>query len=128
MPTPPRTPATIMAPYRMAMRISQSIAKAQKRADNPAGRISSRMPSGVSAETTESSTSGDDDDRIRDLVVHALAGVAEDQQRIDPLVERDDSQQPVHHVAQPEDAGERCGAAILAHDLDAQPLLGDGLA
>jgi hypothetical protein len=40
----------------MAMRISQSMTNAQKRALKPAGRISSRMPSGVSAATTESST------------------------------------------------------------------------
>src|SRR3954468_5694931 len=102
----------------MEARISQSIANAQKRAESPAGRISSRIPSGVSAETTESSTSGDDDDRVRDLVVHALARVAEDHERIDPAVERDDSEETVDHVAQPEDATERGRRAVRAHDLD----------
>src|SRR6266536_563915 len=99
------------------------MAMAQKRADNPAGRISSRMPSGVSAETTESSTSGDDDDRVRDLVVHALARIAEDQQAVDeeigPERARDES---VHDVAQPEDAPEGRRRAVRSHDLDAEPL------
>src|SRR3954469_23960155 len=98
----------------MAVQISLSMTIAQKRADNPAGRISSRMPSGVSAETTESSTSGDDDDRVRDLVVDALARIAEDQQRIDPAVEGNDPEHSVHDVAQPEDAGERDRRAIGA--------------
>src|SRR3954468_24309364 len=112
----------------MEARISQSIANAQKRAESPAGRISSRMPSGVSAETTESSTSGDDDDRVRDLVVDALARIAEDQQRVDPAVEGNDPEHSVHDVAQPEDAGERDRRAIGAHHHDVEPLLGDGLA
>ena len=53
-----RTWSTKATAYRMAMRISQSITNAAKRALMPAGRISSRMPSGVSAVTTESSTRG----------------------------------------------------------------------
>src|SRR3954469_11637433 len=104
MPRPPKMPTTNAAAYMTAMRISQSMTNAQKRAESPAGRISSRMPSGVSAETIESSTSGDDDDRVRDLVVYALARVTEDQQRIDPAVQRDDSEQSIHDIAQPEDA------------------------
>src|SRR6185503_12521782 len=101
-------PAMNIAAYRMAMRISPSMTNAQKRAESPAGRISSRMPSGVSAATTESSTSGDDDDRVRDPVVNALARVTEDQQAVDEEIEPEDAgDQAVHDVAQPEDAPER---------------------
>src|SRR4051812_8251084 len=118
---------TNIVAYMSATRISQSMTNAQKRAESPAGRSSSRIPSGVSAATTESSTSGDDDDRVGDLVVDALAGGAEDQQRIDPAVQRDHAEQPVDDVSQPEDAAERSGRAVRADDLDAEPFLGDRL-
>src|SRR5262247_2476549 len=117
----------------------------------PAGRSSITMPSGVSADTTVSSDSiavalatgsassmrGPDvlrfhDDRIRDLVVQALARVAEDETRIDDPVDvadiRNGAGDAVHEVAQPEDAAERRARAIRAHDLDADDLLRDGLA
>src|SRR5262245_4987361 len=92
----------------MATRISASMTNAQKRAERPAGRISSRMPSGVYAATTESSTSGDDDDRVSDLVVNALARITEDQQAVDEEIEAERTgDHAVHEVAQPEDARER---------------------
>src|SRR5689334_23201130 len=122
-------PAMNAAAYRIARRIRPSMTKAQKRAESPAGRISSRMPSGVSAATTESSTSGDDDDRVRDPVVNALARITEDQQAVDEEVETEHAgDQPVHDVAQPEDAPERSRRAVGADHLDPQPLLRDGLA
>src|SRR6185503_7079519 len=107
-----------------AMMISLSMTNAQKRAESPAGRISSRMPSGVSAATTESSTSGDDDDGVRDLVVNALARITEDQQAVYQKIEAESAgDQAVHEVAQPEDAAERGGRAVSADHLDAEPLL-----
>src|ERR1044072_4827641 len=100
------------------------------------------IPSGVSADTTVSSDSRMPalvdgvlrfhDDRIGDLVVYALARLAEDEQRIDQLVEvaeiRNGARQAVDEVAQPEDAGDRSARAVRAHDLDADDLLADGLA
>src|SRR5688572_24163214 len=94
------------------------------------------MPSGVSASTTVSSISRDTspavsglhDARVSDLVVNALARLAEDQQRIDEAVQRDDAQHAIDHISQPEDAADRCRAAIRAHHFDAKHLLRDALA
>src|SRR6266852_1938186 len=95
----------------IASRITQSRPNAYKRALRPAGRSSSRMPSGVSAATTVSNTpwalrvcSGFDDDGVRKLVVQALPRFSEDEKHVDEPVERDDADQPVHDVAQPEDS------------------------
>ena len=72
----------------------QSSSERVERATSPAGRSSSRMPSGVSAETTVSSarlpsagSSGLDDDGIGDLVVEALARLPEDEEHVDQAVE-----------------------------------------
>src|SRR3990170_5425204 len=117
----------------------------------PAGRSSIMMPSGVSADTTVSSASTPvaatgaatcilslmrgsslDDDRIRDLVVHALTPLTENKHVIDDAIEvadeRNRAGDAVDDIAQPEDAGERGRRKVRAHDLDADDLLADRLA
>src|SRR6185437_15007877 len=101
-------------------RISISSRNAHDRAHNPEGRSSSRMPSGVSAGTMVSRTvpvtrqaraSSLDDDGARDLVVQALARLAENHERVHQEVDRaHDGYQgwdAVHQVAQQEDPPER---------------------
>src|SRR5262245_24375012 len=92
------------------------------------------MPSGVSAATTVSSTLfarpgslGHDDDGVRKLVVQTLPRFPEDQQRVEHTHERDQADQPDHEVAQPEDPADRNRRSVLAHDLDAEHLLGERL-
>src|SRR5258706_16159935 len=92
------------------------------------------MPSGVSAATTVSSIpwalgelSRLDDDGVGNLVVQTLPRFTEDEEQIDQAVERDDADQSVDDVAQPEDASERNRRSVGAHDLDPQQLLGDRL-
>src|SRR5262245_53459084 len=93
------------------------------------------MPSGVSAETTVSSTpaatetrSGDDDNCVRDLVMQTLPRLSEDEQRIDEAEQRNQADDPDHEIAEPEEPRERHRRAVAAHDLDAEDLLADRLA
>src|SRR3954451_15525874 len=110
-PSPPIIIAAMLAAYNTTKRITQSSANAYRRAVTPAGRSSSNTPSGVSAATTVSNTfgalgivSGFHDEGVGELVVEALPRVSEDEQVIDERVERDDADQPVDEIAQPEQA------------------------
>src|SRR4051794_40564925 len=104
----------------------------------PAGRSTSSIPSGASAVTTVSSevtahpgkgrfASSLDDDRVGDVVVQALARVAEDHQAVDKRVdragERDHHDDPADEIAQAQQAAERCPFAVRAHDAHAEQLL-----
>src|SRR5690349_10365891 len=122
----------------MTIRINQSTANAQKRGLRPAGRNSSRMPSGVSAATTVSRTSlayvdklrgasRPNDNRIGHLVVQTLSCLAKNEQDFDEAVERNDADDRVDDVAQPEDAAERHGGPVAANHLDAGEFLADCL-
>src|ERR1700730_7066617 len=93
------------------------------------------MPSGVSAETTVSSTyvglrvrSGFNDDGSGNLVVQTLPRFPEDEERVYKPVERDNADKRLHDIAQPDDAPDRDGRSIGAYDLDVEELLGDRLA
>src|SRR3954469_2051162 len=115
-------------------RMMASRANAHDRAHNPAGRSSSRMPSGVSAATTVSRMSrppgrdsGLDDDGVGNVVVHAAARVAEDEQRVDEGVEGNDPEEAVHEVTADEHPRDRHFRAVRAQDLDLAGLLADRL-
>src|SRR5215204_1238846 len=108
-----------------ARRITPSRTKAQDRAHIPAGRSSSRIPSGVSEATTVSRmsrtrgrASGLDDDGVGNVIVHAAARVAEDEQPVDDAVERDDAEEAVHEVAADNHPRNRHFRTVFAKDLD----------
>src|SRR5829696_6088456 len=116
-------------------RIMPSIRNAHDRAHTPAGRSSSRMPSGVSAATTVSSiwrrparASGFDDDRVGNVVVHAASLAAEDEERVDDAVERDHSEHGVREVTRDDHARDRHFRTVFAQELDLTGLLADRLA
>src|SRR4051812_27342998 len=120
----------------MAKQISLSTRNAQKRALIPAGRSSSRMPSGVSAATTESSTrlAGKDagsrrhDNRVGDAIVQALLGITENEEHVDEREDHRDPQQRGYEISQPEDPAQRGTGTIRAHHFDTQQFLGNALA
>src|SRR5262245_20372812 len=119
----------------MARRMMPSMTNAQNRAPMPAGRSSSRMPSGVSTAKTVSMTaprrgrsSGLDDDGVGNVVVQTASRVTEDEQHVDDAVQRNQPQQSVHDVAQPDQPRERRSRSVAPHDLDAAGLLADRLA
>src|SRR5262245_55753593 len=104
-PRPPRNARPIAAAYTIASRITPSSAKARKRAERPAGRSSSRMPSGVSTATTVSRmsarrgrSSGLDDDGVGNVVVQTAPCFTEDEQNVDETVQRDDAEHAVDDV------------------------------
>src|SRR5262245_58981070 len=130
---PPSIAAAIATTHRQTSRISQSSANAYARTLRPAGRSSSRMPSGVSTGTTVSRASGRpasglDDDGVRNLVMQTLAGLGKDEQRIDHAVRRDDAYHPVEDVAEPNEPPQRSRRAVAAHHFDPNQLLADRLA
>src|SRR5688500_12332788 len=93
------------------------------------------MPSGDSLATIVSRTtgaltrgSGLDDDRIGEVVVQAPLRRPEDEEHVDDAVNRNDVQQAIDDVAQPEDAGDAGAAPVAAYHLDAEDLLADRLA
>src|SRR5262245_48196572 len=118
----------------IARRTIQSRMNAYNRAVSPAGRNSSRMPSGVSATMTVSRTSGElrrssglDDDGVGNLVVQTLPRLAEDEQMVNQRVERDEPEQSIDDVAEPEQPTERDRRTIGSHHLDVEDFLAEGL-
>src|SRR5262245_21754322 len=119
----------------IARRTIQSRMNAYSRAVRPAGRNSSRMPSGVSATMTVSRTSGElrrssglNDDGVGNLVVQTLSRLAEDEQKVDQPVERDEREQSIDDIAEPEQPAERALRTIGSDHLDVENFFAEGLA
>src|SRR4029078_8114748 len=130
----PRNAVPMPTAYIAARRMMPSMRKAQEREQIPAGRSSSKMPSGVSVDTTVSRisprsarASGLDDDRVGNVIVHAAPRVAEDEQDVDEAVERNHPEEPVDDVAPDDHAGGRHFGPVGAPDLDLEGLLADRL-
>src|SRR5882757_4516213 len=76
--------------------------------------------------------SGLHDNRIGELIVQTLAGLAENQQCVhqpeDVADHGNETQHGADHIAQPENPSERGRGAVAAHDLDTRDSLADALA
>src|SRR4051812_32528853 len=92
------------------------------------------MPSGVSAATTVSRisprcrrTSGFDDDGVGKVIVDAAPCIAEDEERVDEAVERDQPKESVHEIAPDDDPRDGHFRAVGAQEFDPAGLLADRL-
>src|SRR5690348_7492905 len=112
--------------------LARTAPRAAARAECPRGFPPGRGCRGRSLSRVRLGTSSLDDEGARNLVVQALARLAEDHERVHQEVDRaHDGYQgwdAVHEVAQQEDPPERGFASIGAHDLDAADPLADRLA
>src|SRR4026209_240755 len=101
---------------------------------SPAGRSSSRMPSGVSTATTVSSPSDTlpplrlDDDGVRHPIVQALAPFTEDEQHFDDGVARNEPENPCQEIPTDDQRAQRRTRAAGETHLDVEVLLRERLA